>query len=80
MVSADHSAAGGVDCHSAVGMVDVAGSGCAKGTDHDSPDWVVLGTSARNLAEDWCADEYCFQRPVPEASSSWPPSLCACCQ
>ena len=60
MVSAGHSAAGDIDCHSAAGMVDVAGSGCAEGTDHDSTDWMVLGTSAENLAEGWCADECCF--------------------
>ena len=59
MVFADHSAAGYVDCHSAAGMVDIAGSGCAEGTDHDSTDWVVPKTSARNLAEDWYEDEYC---------------------
>ena len=52
VVSADHSAAGEVDCHSAAGL------GCAEGTDHDSTDWVILGTSARSLAEDWCADKY----------------------
>ena len=33
--------------------------GCAEGTDHDSTDWVVPKTSARNLAEDWYEDEYC---------------------
>ena len=54
VVSADHSAAGGVDCHSAVGTVD------AEGIDHNSTDWVVPGNSARSLAEGWCADEYCF--------------------
>ena len=74
MVSADHSSARDVDCHS------TAGSGCAKGTDHDSTNWVVPRTSAGSLAEDWYVDEYYFQRPVPEASSSWPPSPCACCQ
>ena len=74
MVSADHSTAEDVDCHSA------AGSGCATVTDHDSTDWVVPGTSAESLVEDWHADEYCSQRPDPEASSSWPPFLCACCQ
>ena len=47
MVSADHSAAGDVDYNSA------AGSGCAEGTDHDSTDWVVPGTSAGSLAEGW---------------------------
>ena len=74
VVSADHSAAGDIDYQS------TAGSGCTKGTDHDSTDWVVLGTSVGNLAKGWCAYEYYFQRPIPEASSSWPPSLCACCQ
>ena len=74
MVSADHSAAEDVDCHSA------AGSGCARGTDHDSTDWVVPKTSAGSLAMDWCADGYYFQRRVPEASSSWSPSPCACYQ
>ena len=53
MVSADHSAAEDVDCHF------VAGSGCAEGTDHDSTDWVVPGTSVGSLAEGWCVDEYC---------------------
>ena len=53
VVSAGHSAAGDVDCHSA------AGSSCAMGTDHDSTDWVVPGTSVGSLAEDWCMDEYC---------------------
>ena len=38
VVSAVHSAAEDVDCHSATGMVDVAGSDCTEGTDHDSPD------------------------------------------
>ena len=46
--------------HSAVGMVDVAGSGCAEDTGHDSTDWVVPGTSTGSLAEGWCTDEYCF--------------------
>ena len=54
MVSAGHSTAGDVDCHSAAGMVDVASSGC------NLIDWVVPGTSAGNLAEDWYTDEYCF--------------------
>ena len=74
MVSADHSAAKDVDWHSA------AGSGCAGGTGHDSTDWVVPETSTGSLAKDWCVDESYFQRPIPEASSSWPPSPCACCQ
>ena len=74
VVSADHSAAEDVDCHSA------AGSSCAEGTDRDSTDWVVPRTSAGSLAEGWCVDEYCSQRPVPEASSSWPLFLCAYCQ
>ena len=52
MVSADHSAAGDVDCHS------TTGSGCAEGTDHDSTNWVVPGISAGSLAKDWCVDEY----------------------
>ena len=68
MVSAGHSAAGDVDCHSAAGMLDVVGSGCAEGTDHNSLDWVVLGTSARSLAKSWCVDEYYSH--VLEASSS----------
>ena len=54
MVSANHSAAGDVDCHSATG------SSYAEGTDHDSTDWVVPGTSAGSLVEGWCTDEYCF--------------------
>ena len=70
VVSTSHSAAGDIGCHSAADTVGVAGSGCAKGSDHDSPDWVVLDTSAGSLAEGWCADEYCFQSPIPEASSS----------
>ena len=64
MVFADHSAAGDIDCHSA------AGSGCAMGTNRDSTNWVVPGTSVGSLAESWCIDEYCFQRLVPEAFSS----------
>ena len=58
MVSASHSAAGDVDCHSAAGTVDAAGLGCAEGTDHDSTNWVVPGTSAGSLAEGWCTDGY----------------------
>ena len=69
-VSAGHSVVGDVDFHSAADTVDVAGSGYAEDTDHDFTDWVVPGTSAGSLAEGWCADEYYFQRPVPEASSS----------
>jgi len=80
MVSTDHSAVGDVDFHSTADMVDAIGSGCAEDTDHDSPDWVVLGTSAGSLVEGWCIDEYYFQRPVPEASSSWPPSPYVYCQ
>ena len=60
MESASHSTTGDVDCHSTAGTVDVASLGCANGTDHDSTDWVVPGTSAGNLAEDWCVDEYYF--------------------
>ena len=71
MVSTDHSTAMDVDCHSA------AGSGCAEGTDHDSIDWVVPEISTGSLAKDWCVDEYYFQMPTPEVSSSWSPSLCA---
>ena len=74
VVSVDHSTAEDVDYQSA------AGSGCAEGTDHDSTDWVVPGTSAGSLAEGWYVDKYYFQRPIPEASSSWPPSLYAYCQ
>ena len=58
MVSADHSAVGDIDCHSAADTVDAAGSGCAEDTDHGSPDWVVPGTSAGSLAECWCVDGY----------------------
>ena len=54
VVSADHSTAGNVDCHFG------AGSDCAKGTDHDSTDWVVPRTSARSLVEDWYANKYYF--------------------
>ena len=68
MVSAGHSAAGDVDCHSTADTVGVAGLGCAEDTDHESPDWVVLGTSARSLAKSWCVDEYYSH--VLEASSS----------
>ena len=75
-MSVDHSAEGDVDCHSIAGTIDTAGLGCVEGTDHDSPDWVVLGTFAGSLTVGWCTDEYYSQRPVPEASSSWPPSLC----
>ena len=58
MVSAGHSTAGDIDCNSAAGMVDVASLGCAKDTNHDSPNLVVLGTSVGSLAVDWCTDEY----------------------
>ena len=71
VVSTDHSTTEDVDWHSAAGL------GCAGGTCHDSTNWVVPETSARSLAAGWCVDEYYFQRTVPEASSSWPPSLCA---
>ena len=54
VVSAGHFAAGDVGCHSAVGMVDVAGSS------YDSIDEVVPGTSVGSLAEGWCADRYYF--------------------
>ena len=64
VVSVDQSAAGDIGFHSAAGL------GCAKGTDHDSTDWVVLDTSTGNLAEGWCTDEYYSQRPVLEVSSS----------
>ena len=64
LVSAGHSTAGDIDCHPAAGTVNAAGLGCTEGTDHNSTDWVVPGTFARSLAEDWCADEYCFQRPA----------------
>jgi len=60
VVSAGHSTAGDIDCNSAAGMVDVASLGCAKDTNHDSPNLVVLGTSAGSLAEDWYVDGYCF--------------------
>ena len=70
VVSAGHSATEDVDCHCTTGTVDAAGSSCVEGSDHDSTDWVVPSTSAGSLAEGWCADEYCFQRHVPEASSS----------
>ena len=53
VVSIDHSAAEDVDCRSA------ASSGCAEGTDHDSTDWVVSGTSAASPAQGWCVDKYC---------------------
>ena len=60
MVSARHSAAEDVDCHSIAGTMDAAGLGYAEDTDHGSPDWVVLGTSAGSLAEGWYVDEYYF--------------------
>ena len=60
VVSAGHSAAEDVDCHSTAGMADVAGLDYAEGTDHDSTDWMVPGTPTRSLAGDWYADEYCF--------------------
>ena len=59
MVSANHSAAEGIDWHPAAGTMDAAGLGCTEGTDHDSIDWVVPGTSTESLAEGWCVDEYC---------------------
>ena len=45
MVSVGHSTARDVDCHFAAGTVDTANSGCTKGTNHDSTDWMVPGTS-----------------------------------
>ena len=60
VVSAGNSATGDVDCHSTAGTMDAASSDCAEDTDHDSPDWVVVGTSAGSLAEDWYVDGYCF--------------------
>ena len=38
MVFAGLSTAGDIDCHSAAGTVDAAGSDCADGTDHNSTD------------------------------------------
>ena len=38
LVSAGHSTAGDVDCHSVAGTVNAAGLGCAEGTDHNSTD------------------------------------------
>ena len=58
VVFVGHSTARDVDFHSAADTVGFADSGCAKGTDHDSPDWVVPGISAGSLAEGWCMDEY----------------------
>ena len=52
VLSVDHSTTEGVDCQSAAGTVDVAGSGC------NSIDLGVPGTSAKSLAKDWCIDEY----------------------
>ena len=60
MVSADHSAAGDVGFHSVADTVGVAGLGCTEGTNHDSPNWVVPGTSTESLAKGWCMNEYCF--------------------
>ena len=68
VVSANHSTAVEVGCNSA------ASSSCAEGTDHDSTDWVIPGTSTRSLTEGWCADEYYSQKPIPKAASSWPQS------
>ena len=45
MVSADHSTAGDIDCHSAASL------GCAEGPDHYSTNWVVPGTYAGSLAD-----------------------------
>ena len=59
VVFADHPVAEDVDCHSAASTVDAAGSCCAEGTNHDSTDWVVPGTSAGSLTKGWCVDEYC---------------------
>ena len=64
MVSTGHSAAGGVDCHSAAGTVDAAGSGC------DSTDYVAPSASTGSFVADWCTDEYYSHRPIPKASSS----------
>ena len=68
------SAARGAGCHSAAGTKDVVGSGCS------STNWTVPGISIDSLVVDWCADKCYFKRPVPEASSSWLPSPCACYQ
>ena len=54
MVSTDHSAAEDVGWHSA------ADSSCARGTGHNSTDWVVPETSAGSFAKGWCVDEYYF--------------------
>jgi hypothetical protein len=56
--------------HLVVDSAGAAGTDYAEGTDHDSTDWMTPGTSVGSLAEGWCVDEYYFQRPVPEASSS----------
>ena len=70
MVSTGHSVAGDVDFNSVADTVDAVGLGCTEDTDHDSTDWVVPSTSAGSIAEGWCVEEYCFQRPILEASSS----------
>jgi len=70
VVSAGHSATEDVDCHCTTGMVDAAGSSCVEGSDHDSTDWVVPGTSTRSLAKGWYVDKYYFKSLVLEASSS----------
>lgn len=60
-----------LDCHSAAGSGDDAGSGCG------SIDWMVPDTFADSLAADWCAGEHFLQKLALEPSSSLPPSPCA---
>ena len=60
VVSAGHSTAEDVDCHSTAGTVDAVGTNYAKGIDHDSTNWMAPGTSIGILAEGWCVDECCF--------------------
>jgi hypothetical protein len=56
------------DCPAA-DSADAAGTDYAEGTDHGSTDSVAPDTSTDSLAKNQCANEYCFQRTVPEASS-----------
>jgi hypothetical protein len=52
--------AAGSDCHTAVGIGDVAGSGSAGGTSHGSTDRVVPGFSVENPVVNRHKGECCF--------------------
>ena len=43
-----------------VGSAGAAETDCTRGTDHDSTETVVLGTSAKSPTTGWCVDEYYF--------------------